>query len=455
MNWITNLKKSFLLLFLLLIFACQEKKAKPPATTQEVESKILPKLAVGQVSSRATANGYYSYYIPKIYSGKEQFPVIIFLDPHADGTFPLQKYKSLAEKFGFLMIGSMESKNGITFDQSNEICAHLLAEAHSALPGNKSNICLSGFSGGAKAALIAGNLVKGFNGIIYSGAAIPPNNIDVNVPIIGFAGKKDMNFTEVKNFNFSLNGRGTSHILVEWEGKHEWPDSVTFSHAFYWLSLNEMKNNAATKNKELISDFETFIKKSISESDVLVKVFLLKEAILLLSSLSPVKEFEKNLGKIENSKAYQEAKRNYETTLFYEDKQKQEFAGSFDTRDLPWWTKQINDLKSTKTNLSNARILGYISLAAWTYSSKAVEANNVPFAKKALEIYKMADPENSEQPFLKACLYSKNNQPDSAIYFLDEAVKLGLKDKGKIQNEEKLINIRMRREFSELVEKIN
>ena len=77
------------------------------------------------------------------------------------------------------------------------------------------------------------------------------------------------------------------------------------------------------------------------------------------------------------------------------------------------------------------------------------------FAQKALAIYKMADPENSEQPFLKACLYSRNNQPDSAIYFLNEAVTLGLKDRSKIQNEEKLINIRARREFSELVDKIN
>ncbi len=432
-----------------------KKKEKSQVMNQDKESETKPLQEAGQIIRRATSNGYYSYYIPKNFSNKSKLPVLIFLDPHADGSFPLTRYKNLAEKFGIILIGSEESKNGLTFDQINEICARLQNEAFTVLPGNQSMINLAGFSGGAKAALIAGNTVKGFNSIIYCGAAITSNNLEAKVPILGFAGRKDMNYTEVKNYNFSLNGTPISHSIIEWDGKHEWPDSSSFLHAFYWIALNEMKKNPTLINKETIAEYESFVKHSIFKSDVLAKAILLREAIKILDSLAPLNEYKKSLSNIENAVSYQQAKKKFETALFFEDREKQELAASFDIRDLSWWTDKINKLKSEKTNLSNERILGYISLAAWSYSSKAVEANNVDFAQKALEIYKMADPENSEQPFLKACLFSKNNQADSALYYLNEAVMLGLKDKSKIQNEEKLFNIRARREFSELVEKIN
>ena len=144
-----------------------------------------------------------------------------------------------------------------------------------------------------------------------------------------------------------------------------------------------------------------------------------------------------------------------ETVIFYEDKQKQEFASSFESRDLDWWETQINNLSAKKNVVSNQRILGYISLAAWSYSTKAIEMNNIPLAKKSLEIYKLADPENSEQPYLKACLYAKNNEEDSAFYFLNDAVKMGLKDRSKIENEKNFISLRQRNEYAELLGRLN
>ena len=131
-----------------------------------------------------------------------------------------------------------------------------------------------------------------------------------------------------------------------------------------------------------------------------------------------------------------------------------EFAGAFENQDELWWTNQIQLLKADSNNESNQRILGYISLAAWSYSSKSVAVNNFAFAVKALQIYKLVDPENSEQPFLAACLYSKNGMQDSAIYFLKEAVKLGMDDRNKIENEKDLFELKSRNDFQELVKNI-
>src|SRR5580658_4793283 len=38
-------------------------------------------------------------------------PVVYFFDPHGVGALPLRKYRSLAEAYGFILVGSNNSKN--------------------------------------------------------------------------------------------------------------------------------------------------------------------------------------------------------------------------------------------------------------------------------------------------------------------------------------------------------
>ena len=137
-----------------------------------------------------------------------------------------------------------------------------------------------------------------------------------------------------------------------------------------------------------------------------------------------------------------------------EDQQKMEFASAFENREILWWNNQIQKLNEDKNNEKNQRLLGYISLAAWSYSSKSVAINNTAFALKALQIYKLADPENPEQAFITACLYSKNGKQDSAIYFLKEAVRLGLDDRSKIEKEKDLFALHERGDFQEVIGKM-
>ena len=80
--------------------------------------------------------------------------------------------------------------------------------------------------------------------------------------------------------------------------------------------------------------------------------------------------------------------------------------------------------------------------------------NNTAFALKALQIYKLADPKNPERAFITACLYSKNGMQDSAIYFLKEAVTLGLDDRSKIEKEKDLFALHERGDFQEVIGKM-
>ena len=102
----------------------------------------------------------------------------------------------------------------------------------------------------------------------------------------------------------------------------------------------------------------------------------------------------------------------------------------------------------------NQRLLAYISLASYSLSNQALKQNNFNAARQALLLYKLSDPENSERPFLAACMYSKLNLPDSAIYSLREALKLGLKDRTKLESEESFSVLRNTTEFRQLLDSL-
>ena len=436
--------------------SCTTNENKPAEKINKPTETIAPINEAERIYDRITkSNSSYSVYFPKNYNEKEKYPVIIFIDPHGHGRFPLEKYKSLADKFQFLLIGSNDSKNGMNIEQCLKFAGDLLNEASTTLPGYKEQISVVGFSGGAKVALVAANTISGFSSAIYCGAAFPPGTIQINIPLLAIVGRHDMNYTEVRNYNQSIDKSGISHTLVEWNGKHEWPDTSIFEHAFYWNLFTSMRNKTIEKNESIIDRYKKLMESAISqEKNVLYKAILLQEEIEMLKGIVSVSEYQKKLSAFINSSHFKQAKKNQEKILANEDQKKMEFASAFESKDELWWTNQIQLLKVDSNNESNQRLLGYISLAAWSYSSKSVAVNNSAFALKALKIYKLADPENSEQPFLAACLYSKNGMPDSAIYFLKEAVKLGLDDRSKIENEKDLFELKSRNDFQELVKNI-
>jgi hypothetical protein len=399
---------------------------------------------MNRVSAEGTS---YTLYLPHSFSDSSKNSILIFLDPHGKGSLPLEKYKGLADRFNVVLMGSNDSKNGMSMEGGVDIVQKLMNECKQ-LPFYNGNVSLAGFSGGAKVALLGGNSVLKFNSVIYCGAALPPQSIKLTTTLLGFAGKKDMNYTEVKNFSRWAESQVKINGIVEWPGKHEWPDSAYFQHAFYWHSLN----GTIDKFNPLVRQYNNFVEDVVSkEPDPLRKVEYLNNRNSVLERFMSIIEYKHQVGKILLSDAYVRAKTKETMIIANEDIRKQELISSFTSRDIGWWSGQVRQLSADKNNESNQRLLGYISLAAWTYSSNAVEQNNIPLAMRALQIYQMADPRNSEHEFLKACLYAKNNSPDSAIYFLEEAARLGLDDRSKIENEKDLATLHGRNEYQNVL----
>jgi hypothetical protein len=140
-----------------------------------------------------------------------------------------------------------------------------------------------------------------------------------------------------------------------------------------------------------------------------------------------------------------------------EQKLKQYYYLQFQQKDTVWWKNEIsrmNNIHDPKLQPVYQRLLGFISLAGYTISSTTIQQGQFDIAWKMLSIYKLADPQNPDQPFLKACFYAKQNENDNALNELRKAIALGWNDKSKLLNEPCFASIKNLPGFQEIIEGI-
>jgi len=462
-------QRLLLLIFTVSLFSCSSKHHEKEATTEtpqqqpqsqpEIKQELKPGEVVPSLACSSDATQSFALYLPKDYSTSKKFPVIIFFDPHGSGAYPVGLFKSLADKFGFILMGSNDSKNGVQFDQSNVIAANLINEASSRFSVDAKRISFAGFSGGSKVAQMGASVHPELLSLIYCGASLPIEKLQQLPPALGFAGVRDMNYTEVIASGAALDAKKATHCIIEWKGKHEWPDSLSFEDAFYWCSFNAMRIKTVETDHALVNSFLqrenkliASAKNSIAQHDLNLRV------VNFLEGIADVSSYKQKISAIAQSEAYKKEIQKQQAMLQTEGNLKQNYMQCFENKDLKWWKEEVarmHSMEKGEQEMMYQRLLGYLSLASYSYSNNAIRQNDFTTAQRYLDIYQVADPENSEQRFLSACLYARQGDQGKAIASLQEAVQLGLKDKAKIQNEESFNSLRSNPEFSKLLNGIN
>ena len=327
-----------------LFSSCSEHNNSVQAVEQPSPAPVAPPkdnftagVVIPSVTLRTDASQAFALYLPKGYTDSGKLPAIIFFDPHGDGTVPLNLYHDLADQYHYILIGSNSSRNGIPLDQTQAIAYNLFSEAKSRLAVDPTKISLCGFSGGAKVALLSGASNPAIANIIYAGAKV---DITTNHPIsiLGFAGLRDMNYTDLVLFEQGLhNVQGINHYLIEWKGKHEFPTADVFKDAFIFLNTGTIENYSK------------------------------KQFTITIEQL-----------KLEQDK-------------------KNEFLHAFQDKNLDWWKKEIAILNAKKkTDIMDERLLGFLSLACYSIGGGQLAQDKLDVAEKILSVYKLADPDNKD-----------------------------------------------------------
>lgn len=423
-----------------------EKQGKVVETKEEISvqvpkenfetGKIIP-----AVKCKSDSANSYALYLPKNFSAEKKLPIIFLFDPHAKGSFPLEKYKLLAEKYHYILIGSNNSKNGNTNEESADIVNKLLNDVSQRISFDNQRMYIGGFSGGARVAGMIAMENSLFKSLICCGAGFSWNGQPLKFDYIGFAGKGDFNMTELEQLDAALDNSSSHHFLDEFDGKHEWPDSLTMEDGFLFLEFSAMKNGSTTKNDSLIKNFSERTEKKISKTKNPLDEFSLnKKLSVFLEGLTDISVYKKKMELLTGSAEFKSAMKRKQEMQTKEMQLMQDYGQAIQTNDEKWWASEVQKLnsltkKSDDESQMHKRILAYISIACYSISNSALKQNALPEAEKFLRIYKLVDPPNSEHAYLLAVVKMKQGDKNSALAFLKEAVKLGFDDWKRMEKE--------------------
>jgi hypothetical protein len=218
---------------------------------------------LGATTGEIACEGGFSYflYFPQSLLKAEAYPVLYIMSPGGGSGGTLKRYKSGAERNGWILAVSKQSKN--SYDKSGSAIEAMMDHVQSTLPIDKKRIYVTGFSGGSRMAYWTAQNRKEVTGVIACGAG---GRIGSKRQIVyGLCGTNCFNRTDMANAFKSVSHKGA--VLRYFPGKHAWAngelcdDAMTHLNGVF-LSANQSKYGAEYDRYQhqlgqLITDCET------------------------------------------------------------------------------------------------------------------------------------------------------------------------------------------------------
>ena len=378
----------------------------------------------------------YSVYLPTSYKITVSSPILFFFDSHGSGMLPLKKYKALAEKYGYILVGSNNSKNGNGTDLNMRFATFTIQDALKRFNVNRSRIYTAGFSGGARVASAVAIFNGGINTTICIGAGFPTleKPIEHEFNFIGIAGNEDFNFDELAALDLTLNSTQMHHVFYSFKGKHEWCKPDVLEKAFIWIELNEMKNGVIRRNDTLINRYVYEMNKQIkhcNEVNNLGETYLLSNEMLkTIKGLIQTDSLEGSIYHLEKDATVIKTFKRKSELAALEKSLKESYLNALALKDGNWWKQETIHLQNaTKFQedqlVINKRLLSYLSLACYMNINQLLKGNQLAEALHYIEIYKIIDPANAEGYYLDATILLQQGNKTAAIRQLKEAIQTG------------------------------
>ncbi len=418
--------------------------ATNPANSGDTLTASAPKEALtsGQVYANFTLRNdptkQVTLYLPKAHDGATPIPLLLGFDSHARGEMVIDKYKSLAEREGFALAVSNDSKNGLQPQLSLQIANTTLDDLKVRLNVDPKRIYLTGFSGGARVAALTAQNRNDIAGVIGCAAGYQPDMQGQNFSYYGIVGVEDFNFLELMSLDRVLESLAPPYRIQTWGGGHAWPEEPIMAEAWEWMEFRAMAYGTAPKDSTRIEALRTELQKEIDRCKGADCYELNKLLYSYLRELEDVEGLKAEIKRLAGEKAYQDERAGMLALEAKEMELREKCQHDIGVMDLGYWQTEVSRMTKagkpeTDEGWMNRRILGFMSLVAYSYSNQSLGMNDLPNAEKYIGIYELVDPPNSEHAYFKAKLRVRQGRLNEAIPALQQAVALGFEDRARIE----------------------
>jgi len=192
---------------------------------------------------------HYALYLPSNYTPSRQWSVILAFDSGARGRVPVERYREAAEKYGYIVAGSLNSHNG-PWEPAMDAAKAMTADVKARFTIDPKRMYTAGMSGGARVAMKIAIETKQIAGVFASSAGFPDQFMPrVPFAVLGSAGTDDFNHLEM----YQLDRRMTSaHRVLYFEGGHTWLPADLATQAVEWMELQAMKSGLRPRDTALL-----------------------------------------------------------------------------------------------------------------------------------------------------------------------------------------------------------
>ncbi len=283
----------------------------PLQVTDVPKGQVVEKLVCANDATQS-----YALYLPSSYTPARKWPILYAFDPGARGKLPVENYKDAAEKYGWIVAGSNNSRNG-AFQPSVDAWQAIVKDTHDRFKIDDRRVYLAGFSGGARLAIYFAARCQGCAGVIASGAGFPSGatpSAALRFAIFTTTGVDDFNFPEVKTLDDELTKVGATHQTRVFAGRHEWPPSPVATAAVEWMELQAMKSGQRDRDNALVDSIWESKLRQARELEASKKVYDAYQIYAGLSdsfkNLRDVAEIEKKLRELRDGREVRDAIRD-------------------------------------------------------------------------------------------------------------------------------------------------
>jgi len=246
-----------LLYFVPLVLFAAPAEAQQASATGEA-SRIFPVgTLVSKVATLAKPDQSYALYLPSQYSPQKRWPIVYAFDPGARGKMPVELMKDAAERFGYIVVGSNNSRNG-SWKIEAEAAEAMLLDTQARLAIDVHRAYFAGFSGGARVAARLAQLCNCAAGVLLNGAGFQPESStapDAQFAVFAAVSSYDFNYAEIVRMDDDLEKLRYAHFLRTFDGPHQWAPSSAMDEALAWFRLQAMKSSREEHDDSIMSAF--------------------------------------------------------------------------------------------------------------------------------------------------------------------------------------------------------
>jgi len=207
---------------------------------------------VEHVSCPSDPTQTYTLYLPSSYQPSRSWPLLLVFDPGGRAVRAAEVFRDAAERFGWIIAASENSRNGPwepTLRAVNAMWPALLG----GYSVDERRVYAAGHSGGATVAWMLARQTGQIAGVIVSGQPNPESNDSKGKPFawFGMAGHVDFNLMEVKKIDQDLARTSNPHRVEFFDGGHQWPPPDLVARAFAWMEIVAMKDGRRSRDQDL------------------------------------------------------------------------------------------------------------------------------------------------------------------------------------------------------------